>query len=295
MNKKAGIGLSISVISVSFAAIFIKILLKSDVPPVYIAFYRLLFTVLLLLPVLIFYKKYRVELLKIEKKTFLLMLGIGLVLSIHFATWITSLNYTSVASSVILVTAHPVLVAPVAYYVLKEKLSIINIAGIVISLTGVIILVLGNYDLGPLTIDSIEGNILAIIGGVFAGLYILGGRKIRKTVSVIPYAFIVYTIATIVLFFMCLFTQRDTYNIEIEEFGILILMAFVAGIMGHTLYNWSLKYIRASVASVALLGEPVGSTILAIIAFSEVPSIFTFIGGAIILTGIYLTSRKKKY
>jgi len=292
MNKKADIGLSISVISVSFAAIFIKILLKSDVPPIYIAFYRLLFTVLLLLPVLIFYKKYRLELLKIEKKTFLLMLGIGLVLSIHFATWVTSLNYTSVASSVILVTAHPVLVAPVAYYILKEKLSIINIAGIAISLTGVVLLVLGNYDLGPLTIDSIEGNILAIIGGIFAGLYILGGRKIRKSVSVVPYAFIVYTVATIVLFFMCVLTQKNTFSIEIEEYGILVLMAFVAGIMGHTLYNWSLKYIRASVASVALLGEPVGSTVLAIIAFSEVPSIFTFIGGAIILTGIYLTSRK---
>ena len=220
------------------------------------------------------------------------MLGIGIVLSIHFATWVTSLNYTSVASSVILVTAHPVLVAPVAYYVLKEKLSIINIAGIAISLTGVIILVLGNYDLGPLTIDSIEGNILAIIGGIFAGLYILGGRKIRKSVSIVPYAFIVYTVATIVLFFMCVLTQKNTFSIEIEEYGILVLMAFVAGIMGHTLYNWSLKYIRASVASVALLGEPVGSTVLAIIAFSEVPSTFTFIGGAIILTGIYLTSRK---
>ena len=295
MNKKSGFGLFISVVSVSFAAIFIETLLRRGMQPVSIAFYRLLFTVLFLLPILLFYKKYRTELLNINKKTFLLMLGIGIILSIHFYTWVTSLNYTSVASSVILVTAHPVLVAPVAYYFLKEKLSILNISGIIISLIGVAILVLGNYDLGPLTLDSIEGNILAIIGGICAGLYILGGRKVRKKVSVVSYAFVVYSIATFVLFFVFIFSQTDSYSIKIEDYGILILMAFVAGILGHTLYNWSLKYIRASVASVALLGEPIGSTLFAYMApwISEIPSSYTFIGGAIILTGIYLTSRDK--
>ncbi len=294
MDKKAGIGLFISIASVSFAAIFIETLLRRGMPPFYIAFYRLLFTVLFLLPFLIFYKKYREELLNINKKTLILMIGIGIILSVHFASWITSLDYTSIASSVILVTAHPVLVAPVAYYFLKEKLSFVNILGITISLIGVVILVIGNYDLGPLTIDSIEGNILAIIGGACAGLYILGGRKIRKNVSVISYAFIVYSIATIFLFFMVIFSQSSDYNIKTQDYAILILMAFVAGILGHTLYNWSLRYIRASVASVALLGEPIGSTLLAFLTpwISETPSFYTLFGGAIILTGIYLTSKK---
>ncbi len=294
MNKKAGVGLFISVLSVSFAAIFIETLLKRGMQPATIAFYRLLFTVLFLLPLLLYYKKYREELFNINKKTFLLMTGIGIILSIHFYTWITSLNYTSVASSVILVTAHPVLVAPVAYYFLKEKLSSVNLLGIIISLAGVAILVFGNYDLGPLTIDSLEGNILAIIGGICAGLYILGGRKVRKKVSVISYAFVVYSIATVLLFLVFIFSQTNSYSIKSEDYGILILMAFVAGILGHTLYNWSLKYIRASVASVALLGEPIGSTLFAyaIPWISEIPSNYTFIGGAIILSGIYLTSRK---
>lgn len=291
MEKKADIGLFISVVSVSFAAIFIEYLLRGGMPPITIAFYRLLFTVLLLLPFLIYYKKYRSELFRIDKKMFFLMIGIGIILSIHFYTWVTSLNYTSVASSVILVTAHPVLVAPIAYYFLKEKISFVNIFGIFISLVGVAILVLGNENIGPSF--TTEGNILAIIGGICAGLYILGGRKVRKKISVISYAFIVYSIATIILFFIFIFTKGNYYSIELDEYSIIILMAFVAGILGHTLYNWSLKYIRASVASVALLGEPVGSTILAIIIFSEIPSSFTFIGGAIILTGIYLTSRKK--
>jgi len=297
MDKKAGIGLFISIASVSFAAIFIETLLRRGMPPFYIAFYRLLFTVLFLLPFLIFYKKYREELLNINKKTLILMIGIGIVLSVHFASWITSLDYTSIASSVILVTAHPVLVAPVAYYFLKEKMSFVNILGITISLIGVVILVIGNYDLGPLTIDSIEGNILAIIGGACAGLYILGGRKIRKNVSVISYAFIVYSIATIFLFFIVIFSQSSDYNIKTQDYAILILMAFVAGILGHTLYNWSLRYIRASVASVALLGEPIGSTLLAFLTpwISETPSVYTLFGGAIILTGIYLTSKKTSF
>ena len=128
MEKKADIGLFISVVSVSFAAIFIEYLLRRGMPPITIAFYRLLFTVLLLLlPFLIYYKKYRSELFRIDKKMFFLMIGIGIILSIHFYTWVTSLNYTSVASSVILVTAHPVLVAPIAYYFLKEKISFVNI------------------------------------------------------------------------------------------------------------------------------------------------------------------------
>jgi len=293
MNKKAGVGLFISIISVSTAAILIRSV-SENVPPLTIAFYRLLFTVLLITPIFLIYKKFRQEILNIDKRTFSLIILIGVILSLHFAFWITSLDFTSVASSVILVTAHPVLVAPIAYYFLKEKLSIVNIIGIVISIIGVVILVFGNYDLGPLSIDSLEGNIFAILGGIFAGLYILGGRKVRKTVSVVPYAFVVYLTSTILLFFMCLFTNSKIIGLETKDLEILLLMAFISGILGHTVYNWSLKYIRASVASVALLGEPVGSTILAVIILSEIPSSFTLIGGIVIITGIYLTSKNSK-
>ena len=169
MENKAYVGLTISIISVSFAAIFI---VSIDTPSLTIAFYRLLFTTLLILPFVILHKKTRIELLNLPKTTILIMLIIGLILATHFALWITSLKFTSVASSVILVTAHPVLVGPVSHFFYKEKLSILNAIGIIISLSGVIILVIGNYGLGSLTLDSIEGNLLAIFGGVAAGLYI---------------------------------------------------------------------------------------------------------------------------
>lgn len=290
MKNKAYIALFISVISVSFAAIFI---VSCDAPALSIAFYRLLFTTLLILPFVLLYKKTREEILNLPRKTLLMMFGIGVILAAHFALWITSLEHTSVASSVILVTAHPLLVGPVSHFFLRERLSFVNSLGIVLSVSGVIILVYGNYGFAS-GLDTIEGNTLAMLGGVAAGLYILGGRKLRKTVSIGSYAFVVYAIGTVVIFIICLTFNAPVINLSLRDYGIIFLMAIVAGIFGHTLYNWSLEHIRASVASVVLLGEPIGSSLLAFALpwIQQTPSYYTIIGGAIILSGIYLTARK---
>jgi len=203
---------------------------------------------------------------------------------------------TSVASSVILVTAHPILVAPVSFYFLKEKLSWVNALGIAISLSGVGVLVIGNYGFAAFGLDTIEGNILALLGGIAAGLYILGGRVLRKKVSTITYAFVVYAVGTITLFLICLTLAAPLYNLATSDYAIILLMAVVSGIFGHTLYNWSLGYIRASIMSVALLGEPIGSSLLAyaIPWIHQEPSLYTILGGGIILMGIYLTARTMK-
>jgi drug/metabolite transporter (DMT)-like permease len=291
--KKQFLGLIISIISVSFASIFI---LSCQAPPLSIAFYRLLFTTLLIFPFILIRKKTRDELRTLPRATILIMIVIGVILAAHFSLWITSLKMTSVASSVILVTAHPVLVAPVSFYFLKEKLSWVNALGIAISLAGVGVLVIGNYGFAAFGLDTIEGNILALLGGIAAGLYILGGRKLRKTVSTVSYAFVVYTVGTITLFFICLALSAPVYNLTITDYEIILLMALVSGIFGHTIYNWSLGYIRASVMSVALLGEPIGSSLLAyaIPWIHQEPSLYTVVGGGIILVGIYLTARTIK-
>ncbi len=289
-EKKAYLAITVSVISVSFAAIFI---VSCNAPGLSIAFYRLFFTTLLILPFVIFNKKTRIELLNLPRSKIYIMIGIGIILALHFALWISSLKLTSVASSVILVTAHPLLVGPVSHFFLKEKLTFLNSTGIIISVSGVIILVYGNYGFAT-GIDTLEGNILAILGGVAAGLYILGGRKLRKTVSIGSYAFVVYAVGTFVLFTICLLFNTTLIDISIRDFGIIFLMAIVAGIFGHTFYNWSLQHIRASIASVVLLGEPIGSSVLAFLLpwIQQTPSSFTLIGGIVILSGIYLTARK---
>jgi len=291
--QKQYLGLIISIIAVSFASIFI---LSCQAPPLSIAFYRLLFTTLLIFPFILIRKKTRDELRTLPRATILIMIVIGVILAAHFSLWITSLKMTSVASSVILVTAHPVLVAPVSFYFLKEKLSWVNALGIAISLAGVGLLVIGNYGFAAFGLDTIEGNILALLGGIAAGLYILGGRKLRKTVSTVSYAFVVYAVGTITLFFICLALSAPVYNLTITDYEIILLMALVSGIFGHTIYNWSLGYIRASVMSVALLGEPIGSSLLAyaIPWIHQEPSLYTVVGGGIILVGIYLTARTIK-
>lgn len=291
MKNKPYVALLVSIISVSFASIFI---LSCEAPPLSIALYRLLFTTLLILPFVLFYTKTRNELLNLPRSTLIIMVVIGFILALHFAFWITSLTKTSVASSVILVTAHPLLVGPVSHFFFKEKLSMINTVGIGASVFGVFILIYGNYGFPSNTLDTIEGNILAILGGVAAGLYILGGRKVRKTVSIGSYAFVVYAVGTITLFIICLLFNEPVYGLSVRDYGIILLMAVVAGIFGHTLYNWSLEYVRASIASVVLLGEPLGSTLLAFAIpwIHQIPSRYTAIGGGIILLGIYLTARK---
>ncbi len=293
MKNKAYIGLFVSIISVSFASIFI-VSIQNNVPSLSIAFYRLFFTTLLIIPFVFFRKKTREELFNLKRSTFYIMVIIGVVLAAHFALWITSLKLTSVASSVILVTAHPLLVGPVSHFLFKEKLSFVNAFGIVLSVSGVFILIYGNYGFTSGLLDTLEGNILAILGGVAAGFYILGGRKIRKTVSVSSYAFVVYSIGTIVLFFICLFFNSPFYNFSLSDYLIILLLAVVAGIFGHTLYNWTLEHVRASLASVVLLGEPLGSTLLAFVIpwINQIPSKYTILGGGIILVGIYLTARE---
>jgi drug/metabolite transporter (DMT)-like permease len=280
----------VSIVAVSFASVLI---LSCEAPPLSIAFYRILFTTAMVAPFVFLSKKGRVELLAVPRSTLLMMILIGLVLAAHFALWITSLTKTSVASSVVLVTAHPVFVAPISHYLLGEKLSRVNAIGIAIAVAGVAVLVTGNYGSSAFTLDSLEGNVLAMLGGLAAGLYILGGRAARKTVAVFPYALVVYAAATLALIPICLAFGAPLSGLRMEDYLIILLMAVVAGLLGHTLYNWSLAHIRAAVASVFLLGEPIGSSLLAyaIPWIRQEPSPFTLGGGAVILLGIYLTAR----
>jgi drug/metabolite transporter (DMT)-like permease len=286
--KQEVLGLGISIIAVSFASILIK-LCSPLTPPLAIALLRLVFTTLLVSPVLVLRPKIRHELRRLPRKSLLIMIGIGIVLAAHFSLWITSLTMTSVASSVILVTCHPIIVAPLSYLFLREHLSRLNALGIAISLAGVLILVTGNQIPGSL--DTLEGNILAWLGGVGAGLYILGGRLMRRTISLFTYVIVVYTIASLVLALLVLILQVPLTGIPLRDIGLILLMAFISGILGHTLYNWALGHIKASVASVALLGEPIGSALLALVILNQIPPVFTLLGGAIILLGIYLTTR----
>ncbi len=279
-QKLANYAILIAVVAVSFSAIFIKL---SDAHPFVIAAYRMGITSLILLPLVV--AKYLPEIRQIERNELIFMIGIGMILALHFGSWIASLDETSVASSVILVTSHPIFVAIVSHYIFREKLQIIGYTGIIIAFTGIIILTAGDYELGG---SNLRGDILALIGSIAAGTYILGGRRARRSVSLIPYVFIVYSICTLCLLAACFVVSAPLSPLPLREYGLFVLMAIVPTILGHTFYNYALKYVKAQIVSVSLLGEPIGSSILAYILLSEPAPRLTIIGGCLILPGIYL-------
>ena len=291
MIQRSYLALGISILSVSVAAVLI---VSCRAPALIISFYRMLFTTIIIFFILLCKKQYYQELFRISKKQFILMIAIGVILAFHFAFWVTSLQLTSIASSVILVTAHPIIVGPISHFLLKERLSLVHVFGIIVSFIGVIILVYGNYGFTS-SIDSLNGNLLAFFGGVAAGLYILGGRHLRRTTSLIPYVFVVYSVSTITLLIFCLVSKTSIIVISNQDLGIIFIMAIISGFFGHTLYNWSLKKVRASIASVALLGEPIGSSFFAFILpwIHQIPTQWTIFGGIIIFIGIYLTTNKQ--
>lgn len=281
-RRLAYAGVGVAVVAVSFSAILIR---WSDADFLAIAAGRMLISALLLAPFAVV--MYRAELFSLPRRDVAIMVGIGAVLATHFSLWIASLELTSVASSVVLVTAHPILVGLVGHFFMDERLSRLNAVGIALGLLGVIILTRGDADAGS---DTLVGDLLAFLGGVAAGVYILAGRSTRKRISLPVYAFLVYASCALFLLVAVVLTGTELFTLPADEWWLFLLMALGPSILGHTMYNWTLRYVPASVVSVSLLGEPVGSSLLAALLLSEVPPEYTMVGGAIILAGIVMAT-----
>lgn len=277
-------GIAVAVVAVSFSSILIY-WADEDTSPLSIAAGRMLLSALLLAPFALSWG--RAELLSLSRRDVLVMMGIGAVLAFHFATWIASLEMTTIASSVVLVTSHPVLVGLVGHFLFKERLSPLNALGIAMGLSGVLLLARGDSELGS---ETLVGDLLAWLGGVAAGVYILAGRRLRRRVSVVTYAFLVYTACAVLLLAVVGVAREPLFTLGGREWGLFLLMALGPSILGHTVYNWALRHVPASVVSMSLLGEPIGSSMLALLIFGESPPELALAGGAIILAGIVLAS-----
>lgn len=276
--------LPICIIAVSFGSIFIRL---SNAHPISIAFHRLFFSTLILS---FFIPKYIPEIKKISKNRWIALLSTGFLLAVHFAAWVYSLSYTTVASSVVLVTAHPLIVAWISHWYLGEKTGKKAYLAILLALFGIVIMTSSNYRVSE---AALFGDILAIIGMLGVAGYIIRGREIRRDMSVVPYAFLVYLFTTIFLGFFSIGFSTTFRIYPRREYILFLLMALIPHTLGHTLYNWALKYIRARIVSVSLLGEPVGASILAFFILNEVPPHLTILGASITLIGIYLCSKYK--
>jgi drug/metabolite transporter (DMT)-like permease len=225
----------------------------------------------------------RAEIKSIGFRQTFMLIAVGAVLAAHFFAFITSIKLTSVASSTILVTCHPFIVLIISHFWLKES-SGFAVPGIVLGFLGVIVISYGNEG-G----DSLTGDLLALLGAMLAAVYIIMGRYFRRKLGLISYVFIVYASATLFLFTACLIWNLPIWPISTKELALFTALALVSTIIGHTLFNWSLKYLPAYVISVSLLAEPVGATILAAVLLSEIPSFMVIVGGALVLGGILVT------
>lgn len=255
----------------------------SEAPALVISAYRMLFTsMMLLIPV---YIKSKDELKNLNKNNFILCVISGVFLALHYAAWIQSIKMTTIANSTILVSCSPIFVAAVNYFLFKEKFNKKMILGIIMSLAGTIIIAMGSSK--ETKSGMTVGNILAFSGAVFVAVYLIIGGIVRKNLSAFAYVFIVYSVSAIVLFIMCILTNTPIYPYPLKEFILFFLLGFFSSILGHTVYNYLMKYYSSTLISVSTLAEPIFASILAIPLLNEFPSAYSIIGGIIIISGIY--------
>jgi len=292
-----------AILAVSTASIFIRFAQK-DVSSLVIAAYRLTIATIVLTPFVL--TKKQAEIKKIQRKGLLFALLSGTFLALHFAFWITSLEFTTVASSAVLVSTVPLWVALLAPLTIGESITKSLFIGLALSLIGVVIIALSDVCIltgAKLICPTINefisgrafiGDTLALIGALMGAGYVLIGRHLRATLSVLSYVFIVYGMAAIVLIIGVIISGKQFFGFPPSAFVWLMLLALVPQLLGHSIYNWALGYLSAAYVSITLLGEPIGSTILAYFLLGEVPTLLKLFGALFIFIGIYKASQVEK-
>jgi len=291
--------LIVAILAVSTASIFIRFS-QREAPSLVIAALRMTFASMLVAPLAL--ARHRAELKSLSRSDLALALLSGLFLAIHFATWITSLEYTSVASSVVLVSTGPLWVALLSPLFLRERLTSPVLIGMLFALLGGLIIGLSDscsWTNGLVCASFADilhgrpvlGNFLALAGAWAVAGYLLLGRKLRARISLIPYVFLVYSMAAVCLLTFMLLAGQSPFNYQPLTYGWILLLALVPQLIGHSTYNWALAYLPAALVAVTTLGEPIGSAILAYFILQESPTSFTLLGGLLILAGIYLSGR----
>ncbi len=281
--------LGFAVFAASTSAILVR---WSAAPSSVAALYRVLFTTAIVAPIALLW--YREEFARLSRRDLGFAIVAGIALAVHFAAWFESLNHTSVAASVTLVQTQPIFVALGAGLVLGERVNRETIVGIVVALIGATAMSLGGAGEAPISDATMYGNALAVLGAVTVAGYVLAGRSIRQRVSLFPYVTVVYAACTLTLALLVGAQGHAYLAYPPREWLLFLGMAIGPGIFGHTIVNWALKHLESVVVSVTWLGEPVGSTLLALVLLAEGPDAITVVGGLVVLAGIYVTTIERE-
>jgi drug/metabolite transporter (DMT)-like permease len=271
--------LAVGVIAVSFSAVLVRL---ADAPGLAQAFYRCAFAAAVVLPIGVIRHAdvYR----SLSRPRWGLALVSGLFLAGHFATWIPSLSYTSVAASTVIVTTQPLWVALFGG-IAGERTSRRALVGIAVALAGTLVITGGDLGGGG---RALVGDLLALAGAVCAAVYVLAGRKLRQELSVVVYTSIVYTTAALTLAVCMAVSGTRFAGYPAKTWLLFALMTIGPQFLGHSVFNYVLGEVQASVVAIAVMAEPVGATLLAMAILGEIPTSGAVFGGALILGGVYM-------
>jgi drug/metabolite transporter (DMT)-like permease len=274
---------AVGVLAVSAAAIFIRL---AEAPAVAVAFWRCaLGAALLLPPALVRRERFP------RGRDLWVGIASGVALGAHFGFWISSLDHTSVAASVVLVSTQPVFVAILAYLIFGERTTLLSFAGILAAVVGSAVIA-GDDSVGS---AALLGNALALAGAGAVAVYVLIGRYSRTGgIGVLPYSVVVYSAAALALLPVALVLDVRLWGYSGETWFWILAITLGPQLMGHTVFNWALRYVEASIISGIILAEPVISALLAWLILAEKPGLPTVLGGCVVLLGLFLLLRGRR-
>jgi drug/metabolite transporter (DMT)-like permease len=283
--------LTAGIVSVSTAAIFIRVAFAAvEVQSVgfslVLAASRLTLAALFLIPA---WRNFRT--VPFQHSALYYSAGAGVFLALHFATWITSLAYTSIAASATLVTTNPIWVALISWLWFQEKPNKLTIGGIGLTLMGGVLVAISGVEGSQIGSNPPLGNLLALVGSWTISLYFLLGREAqRRGLGISSHVALTYGVAAIVLLPLPLLFGASYVGYPAQVYLCIMLMAVFPQLIGHTSFNWAVRWISPTLVTLTILAEPIGASILGILVFQETPGWAVAIGAAVILLGVAIAA-----
>lgn len=283
--------LGLAVVAFSWAAPLVRF---TEAPASAIALWRLVLAVGVLAAWLSVRPDRWRPLLRLPRRDVALGVLAGVFLALHFWSWIASIQYTSIASSVLLVSTQPLFVALLSAFLLGERPGGREWAGILVAATGAGWIGWSDAIGGGM---ALRGDLLAVLGALLAALYFIVGRSVRPRLDLASWVTLVYGAAALVLLVVVSLQPEVALVRGYGRTDWLVFAGLAAGpmLVGHSGVNYALRYVRAYLANLAVLGEPVGATLIAWLlpAIAERPSPATLGGGALILAGVALATLRR--
>lgn len=284
---QVGLILFAGIIAISTSAIFIRLAINSAKVSgigfsLFLSASRLTIASLLLIPA---WRNFHS--IKLTRGALRYGAGAGICLALHFATWITSLSFTSITASTTLVATNPIWVALLSWFWYKEKLTKVTVLGITIAFIGGVLIAMGNPETVSIVNKPLLGNFLAIVGAFMGSLYLLFGKEAqRRGLGIGSYVAVAYSAGALVLLPLPLVFGINYFSYPDSVYFYVLLTAILPQMVGHTSFNWAMRSLSPTLVTLAILCEPVGASLFGYFIFDEVPGLHVIVGAIVLLSGV---------